>query len=290
MKTPAVQEGTQVYGLIGDPVAHSVSPAMHNAAFQKLGLNCFYAPFRVAPADLAEAVAGLRALNVRGFNVTIPHKVAVMRCLDEVDPLVEDLGAVNCVVNQAGYLKGYNTDAGGFLRALRGAGFELAGKTIAVLGAGGAGRAIAFILADKGADLILLNRHRESAEKLCARLSGRFRREFRANDLSAASLRESLKEADLVVNATSLGMTPVEDISPVPARLLRKRQTVFDVVYNPLETRLLRDAQKKGARVIGGIEMLVWQGAVAFELWTGRKAPVETMRRAAIQALGKDEN
>jgi shikimate dehydrogenase len=289
MKTPFEKAGTRVYGIIGDPVGHSVSPAMHTAAFKRLGLDCQYVPFRVEREKLRAAVEGLKALNVSGFNVTIPHKVAIMRYLDELDTLAENLGAVNCVVNQGGYLKGYNTDAGGFLRALVAAGFNPTKKSVAILGSGGAGRAIAFILADKGADLVIFNRHVEAAYEIAEGLSGKFRREIRALKLSPTNLKAGLDRVDLLINATSLGMVPAAGVSPVPAGLMRKDLAVFDLVYNPLRTRLLEDASRKGAKAIGGLEMLVHQGAVAFELWTGQKAPLATMRRAALAALKKYE-
>ncbi len=275
----------QVCALIGDPVAHSVSPAMHNAAFRAVGLDWVYVPLRVEAAHLREAVSGLKALNFAGFNVTIPHKVSVIPHLDDLDTLAENLGAVNTVVNQDGYLKGHNTDASGFLRALEGEGFSPAKKKVVMLGAGGAARAASFVLADKGASLTILNRHPRGAEDLSARLSGTFRRDIRAFELTSGNLRESLVGADLLVNTTSLGMAPELDFSPVPRYLLKKKLVVFDIIYNPLRTRLMREAAEKGAKVIGGLEMLVQQGAVAFELWTGRPAPVDIMRSAAQGAL-----
>lgn len=281
---------TQVCALIGDPVSHSVSPEMHKAAFKERGLDYVYVPFQVKPDSLKEAISGLRALNIKGFNVTIPHKVAVMQYLDDLDPLAETLGAVNTVTNQDGILKGYNTDAAGFLQALNVAKVRTEGKKVVILGAGGAARAIAFILVDRGADLTILNRHPGAAQELADRLCRTFRKESVAMELNTGNLRSSLAEADLLVNTTSVGMSPNANGSIVAPRLLKKDLTVFDIVFNPHETKLLKDAQKKGAQIISGIEMLVWQGAAAFELWTGERAPVDTMRRAALKGLGAHED
>jgi shikimate dehydrogenase len=280
---------TKVCALIGDPVEHTVSAAMHNAAFAELGLDFIYVPFRVQPERLAEAVAGLRALDVRGFNVTIPHKVAVMRLLDGLDPRAEKIGAVNTVVNEDGKLRGYNTDAAGFLRALSEGGIEPEGKKIVVLGAGGASRAISYVLAEKGAELTILNREQELdwAWDIAKLIEYDLWKRVTVLELRKDLLAGALKDADVLVNATSVGMSPDVDVCPVPARMLRQDLVVFDVVYNPIETRLLREARAAGARTISGVEMLVWQGALAFETWTGQPAPFDVMRRAALEALKK---
>jgi shikimate dehydrogenase len=280
---------TLICALIGDPVEHTMSPAMHNAAFKKLGLDFLYIPFRVKPGQLHEAVTGLRALNVRGFNVTIPHKVTVMPYLDSLDPPAEKIGAVNTVVNDGGALKGYNTDAEGFLRALRDKRIRPAGKNIVVLGAGGASRAISFSLAGEGAELTILNRKLELdwAENIARLIRKELGREIKVGELNPRSLAPALARADILVNATSVGMTPNSRNSPVPARLLKPHLVVFDIVYNPIETRLIKEAKAAGASVISGVDMLAWQGALAFEKWTGRPAPVEVMRREAVKMLGK---
>jgi shikimate dehydrogenase len=276
---------SRVYGIIGDPIEHSVSPAMHNAAFRELGLDYTYVLFLVKSEKLNPAIQGVRALNISGLNVTIPHKVAVIPFLDELDAMAENLGAVNTIVNQNGYLKGYNTDASGFLRALLAEKIDPTRKKIVILGAGGAARAISFILADKGAELTIINRHPGPAERVADRLFRTFRREVRALELNRVNLKAALEDAEIVVNTTSVGMYPSVDETPVPSRFINKRLVVFDIIYNPLRTRLLAEAEKRGAKIISGIEMLVWQGAAALELWTGRQAPVEAMRQAAIQAL-----
>jgi shikimate dehydrogenase len=283
---------TQICALIGDPVEHTVSPAMHNAAFKKLGLDYLYIPFRVEPERLAQAVAGLRALNVRGFNVTIPHKVSIIPLLDRLDPLAAKIGAVNTVVNTGGLLQGYNTDAEGFLRALTGRGIDPLGKNIVILGAGGASRAISFVLARHGARLTILNRKLELdwAVDIARLIQKELGKDVKVGELTPRTLSPALAKADMLVNATSVGMSPAGARSPVPARLLKRRLVVFDIVYNPIETKLLREAKAAGAKVIGGVAMLAWQGALAFEKWTGQPAPVDLMRREAVKMLEGYEN
>jgi shikimate dehydrogenase len=278
---------TKICGLIGDPVAHSVSPAMHNAAFEKLGLDYIYLPFRVEKDNLAGAIEGLRALGIRGLNVTIPHKVAVIPLLDELEPLAVKTGAVNTIVNDEGYLTGYNTDADGFLRALLAKGIEPEGKKVVVLGAGGASRAISFTLAEKGAEIIILNRKLEMdwAVKLANNISQFAIKEARAMELKDENLSLAMEAADILVNATNVGMNPDIDRSLLPTRLFRPGLVVFDAVYNPLKTRLLSEAELVGAETISGIEMLVWQGALAFKIWTGVKAPLDVMKMEAIKIL-----
>jgi len=278
---------TRICGLIGDPVEHSMSPVMQNAAFRELKLDYIYVPFRVKSAELGQAIAGMRALNIRGLNVTVPHKVAGVQFLDELDHLAEKIGAVNTIVNDDGVLTGYNTDATGFLQALLEREIEPSGKTAVILGAGGAARAIAFILAERGATLLILNRALELdwAEELARRLSETFNKKVEALELNRENLAPALDKADILVNATSVGMSPTADETPVPADRLRPDLIVYDIVYNPMKTRLLREAEAAGASTIGGVDMLVWQGALAFEKWTGRKAPVELMKREVIRLL-----
>jgi shikimate dehydrogenase len=289
MREMSISGKTRLCGLIGDPVEHSMSPAMHNAAFRELGLDFLYLPFRVKREELGKAIEGVRALNIKGLNVTIPHKVAVIQFLDELDPLAEKIGAVNTIVNDDGLLKGYNTDASGFLQTLLERGIEPEGRNIVILGAGGASRAVSFILADRGAHLVILNRLLELdwAEELASRISQIFSKEVEALELNRENLVGALGKADILVNATSVGMSPNIDETPVASDLLRPGLTVFDIVYNPIKTRLLREAEMAGAKTIGGLDMLVWQGALAFEKWTGRKAPIELMKKEAIKLLEK---
>jgi len=276
---------TRLCGVIGDPIEHTMSPAIHNAAFIQMGLDYIYIPFHVKEEELGKAIDGMRALNIRGLNVTLPHKVTIIPFLDELDSLAEKIGAVNTVTNDEGVLKGFNTDASGFLQALLEGGIEPKGKRVVVLGAGGASRAISFILAERGTHLVILNRRLERAAELAGRMSTTFSKEVRTLKLIAENLTWALEEADILINTTSVGMSPNISETPVPSNLLRPDLIVSDIVYNPIKTRLLREAEEAGAKTINGVDMFVWQGALSFERWTGVKAPVELMREEAIKEL-----
>ena len=291
MRNRVISGKTRVCGVIGDPIEHTMSPVMHNAAFSELGIDYVYLPFRVRKKELGEAIAGARALNLAGLNVTIPHKVSVISFLDELDPLAEKIGAVNTIVNNNGVFRGYNTDATGFLQALLDKGVKPADKKVVILGAGGASRGISFILAESGANLVILNRQLEMtwAENLAREISQVFEKETKALELNDENLVMVLEGADILVNATSVGMSPDIDKTPVPTRLLRSTPVVFDIVYNPIQTRLRRGAQAAGAKTISGLDMLAWQGALAFEKWTGLKAPLELMKKEAIKALESEK-
>jgi shikimate dehydrogenase len=292
MANKVITGKTRICGVIGNPIEHTMSPIMHNAAFKKLGLDYIYIPFRVSNEELAEAVDGMRALNIRGFNVTIPHKVTVMPMLDGLDPLAEKVGAVNTVVNNDGNLRGYNTDATGFLQALLERGVEPRGKNTVVLGAGGASRAVSYVLAERGAHLTILNRQLELdwAEALAERIAEDFKKEVRVLELGFENLAIAMERADILINATSVGMSPNSQETPVPARLLKPELVVFDIVYNPIRTRLLQEAEAAGAHTIEGVDMLAWQGALAFEKWTEQTAPLYLMRKEAIKVLEKHED
>lgn len=277
----------RICGIIGDPVEHTMSPVMHNAAFNKLGLDFIYIPFLVKKEFLKEAIEGMKAMNIRGLSVTQPHKVEVMKLLDSIDPLAEKMGTVNTIVNDSGILTGSNTDAGGFLRGLLENGIEPTGKNVVVLGAGGASRAVSFILADRGANLVILNRllELEWAESLAERISSNFSVKVEALELTSNNLKKAIVEADILVNTTNVGMSPDTDKTLVDPDLLRQGLVVYDVIYNPIKTRLLKEAEKAGAKIISGLDMLVYQGVIAFEKWTGQKAPVEVMKEAALKSL-----
>ncbi|MEM1562299.1 MAG: shikimate dehydrogenase [Candidatus Bathyarchaeia archaeon] len=285
-----VSGGTKVCALIGCPVEHSLSPAMHNAAFQHLGLDYIYVAFNVPPERLGDAVLGIKGLGIYGVNVTMPHKINVIKYLDELDEGARLAGSVNTILNRGEKLVGYTTDGLGALRALRHAGVDPAGRKVVILGAGGASRAICFALANHVRELIILNRTLERAVKLADEL----RRVFsfvgvRAGLLSDNVLEDVLKDTDILINATSVGMKPNINETPVKRELLHGNLTVFDIVYEPLETRLLKEAKSVGARTVDGLWMLVYQGALSFEIWTGAKAPVEVMREAALKRLGEKE-
>ncbi len=292
MGSSLISGKTRVCGVIGDPIEHTMSPVMHNTAFEKLGIDYLYVPLRVRKEELDKAVDGMRALNIRGLNITIPHKVAIIPYLDKLDPLAEKIGAVNTIVNDDGVLTGYNTDATGFRQALLERGVEPEGKNMVIMGAGGASRAISFILTERGAHLVILNRLLELdwAEELARRLSQVFTKEIEALELNERNLARVLERADILINATSVGMSPDIDETSVPSKLLKPGLVVFDIVYNPIKTRLLREAEEAGAQTISGLDMLVWQGALSFEKWTGLKAPVEVMREEAIKELKRHEN
>lgn len=274
------EAGTKLIRLIGKPVAHSLSPAMHNAAFAELGLDYKYSVFEVDEKDLESAVQDLRAPEVRGANVTMPHKVAVMQHLDEFDSLAEKIGAVNTIVNENGKLKGYNTDAFGALATLEhekiGLKGKLKGKRVLLLGAGGAGMAIAFALAEKGSKLVITDREIGRAEALAKKLGA-----------EAVELKDvGSVDAEIVINATPVGMHPNEGEMPVEESIL-KGKIVFDIVYHPVETKMLKAAKRLGCTAVGGLDMLVLQAASSFELWTGKTAPVDVMKTAVLKVLGK---
>ena len=286
---------TKIVGLIGWPVEHSLSPPMHNAAFCAVGLDWHYIPLPVRLAEVVAAVRGLVALGLRGANVTVPHKQTVLPMLDFVDPDARAMGAANTLVvnrdpGDSPRICGYNTDVGGFLRALRQGGFEPEhADHITVIGAGGAARAVVFgLLRESSASIEIVNRTLNNAVTLVQNLV-RDRRDaerLRAVTLTDDTLIESAQRADLLVNATSVGLWPKGDESPWPNTVRVPRHlTVFDLVYNPIETRLLQQARDAGALTIDGLGMLIEQGALAFELWTGYEAPVHVMRTACEKTL-----
>jgi shikimate dehydrogenase len=280
---------TRVLGVIGHPVEHTSSPAMHNAAIAALGLDYVYAAFPVRPEALGQAIAGMRALQVRGLNVTVPHKVGVMALLDELSPEARAIGAVNTIDHCEGRLIGHNTDAFGIMESLRvDGGLEILPARIALLGAGGAARAIlyALLLRPEVEHVALLNRTPERASALAADLDPQGRRvQPGALDGSATGL---LRDAGLLINSTSIGMHPHPNASPLPdPSCLHAGIVVLDIVYNPLETLLLRQARTAGARPVDGLGMLARQGARAFTIWTDVEPPVEVMRAAALERLGK---
>jgi shikimate dehydrogenase len=281
----AVNGKTKVCAIIGDPVEHSLSPAMHNAAFKELGLNLVYVAFAVTKSELENAISGVRSLGLRGLNVTMPHKNAVIKYLDEVDSTAESIGAVNTILNSQGKLTGYNTDGIGAMIALQENGVTVDEKKMVILGAGGAAKAIAHEAAQDAEELVVLNRTAEKAEQLAKDLNKKFETNVKSGTLSPELLKKELKDTDILVNATSVGMSPETNRSPVPTDLLRQDMCVMDIIYNPLETKLAKDAKTVGAKVVSGLEMLVYQGAAAFEAWTNCPAPVEVMKKAALTKL-----
>lgn len=267
---------TKVVALIGHPVEHTLSPAMHNAAFEALGLDYRYVAFPVPPEALRDAVAGVKALSLAGVNVTVPHKEKVIPLLDEVAEEAAFIGAVNTVVNRAGRLHGYNTDGRGFMRSLAEEGVSAAGKTVLVLGAGGASRAISYYLSEQASRLLLFDIDRDKAERLTADLQ-----RIRGSVAHLESI-EDLAGVDIVVNATPLGLKPSDSL-PLDVSLLSRTQTVGDLVYR--ETPFLREAAAKGCKTFHGVGMLLWQGVLAFELWTGVMPPHQLMREVLVKGM-----
>ena len=272
---------TQIYGLIGDPVEHSFSPPMMNAVFSYMNLDACYLAFQVEEKKVSEAIAGIRALNFAGVNVTVPHKSAVIPYLDEVSPLAKKIGAVNTISNVKGRLKGTNTDFSGFIRSLKTLNFSPKKKTIALLGSGGSARALVAGLADAGALRVMVhNRTAERAEKLVTEFS----RYFPLTQLEAVSL-QTIHETplDLLVNTTTVGMFS-SDI-PVDLKECRKISLLADVIYNPRQTSLLKQAEELGITAVNGIGMLLYQGCDAFTFWTGKQAPEEVMRNQLLSLI-----
>ena len=270
---------TQFCGVIGNPVEHSLSPAIHNAAFQKLGMNFVYLAFRVDA--IGDAIKGLRALGgFRGASVTIPHKVSVVPFLDDIESMAQQIGAVNTILAIDGKLIGYNTDATGALRALREGGAPLKNETVAMLGSGGAARAIAFALAvESGIScLILLGIEEKERTALAADLRTKTTMNVVDSYLDEAALKAVLPQARVLIHCTPIGMAPKVGKSCVPAVLLHPGLTVMDIVYNPRNTQLLLDARAAGCCTIPGLEMFLHQAAAQFELWTNKAAPTDVMR------------
>jgi shikimate dehydrogenase len=270
---------TQLCGVIGNPVEHSLSPAIHNAAFQKLGLNFVYLAFRVDA--IGDAIKGLRALgNFRGASVTIPHKVAVVPFLDAIEPTARHIGAINTIVATGGTLKGYNTDATGALRALRENSVALRGRQVVILGSGGAARAIAFALgSETGIDrLTILGIDGQERTALTRDLQSKTGMTVQDLPLDEGTLRKLLPDAHVLIHCTPLGMSPKVHETSVPATILHAGLTIMDIVYNPRDTRLLKEAKAAGCCVIPGLEMFLYQAAAQFELWTNQAAPTDVMR------------
>ena len=271
---------TQLCGLLGNPVEHSLSPAIHNAAFRQLGLNFVYLAFPVQ--DLEGAVRGLRALgHIRGLSVTIPHKVTILPLLDSVETTAKHIGSVNTIVKDRGLLVGSNTDASGALQALQQGGVETTGQRVVILGSGGAARAIAFALGVEGKieHLTLLGVDEQERTALANDLKAKTSILLHDHALTPETLQSALAQAQLLIHCTPIGMHPKVDESCVPKHLLHRDLTVMDIVYNPLNTRLLQDAQAAGCRTIKGINMFLYQAVGQFELWTGKPAPIEVMRK-----------
>ena len=278
----AITTRTKLVAILGSPLGHTLSPAMHNAAFQALGLDYYYLPVEVSSEHLGMVVGGLRWMNYAGFNVTMPHKIEIRQFLDETDSLADLVGAVNTVVIRDGRLKGYNTDGIGFVRALeKEKNTSVRDKKVLILGAGGAARSIALALAANSVrEIAICNRTPDKADELAGHINRQLRPCSYTLQLETGSAAASLAEMDIIINTTSIGMAPDLEGLPLDTRLLNPRQTVCDIVYHPRQTRLLREAENIGCSTMNGLAMLIYQGAEAFSLWTGQPAPVAIMREA----------
>ncbi|MFO8049966.1 MAG: shikimate dehydrogenase [Desulfosudaceae bacterium] len=276
-----VDANTDLFCVFGEPVAHSKSPVMHNAAFAETRVNGVYVALAVN--DIGAAMAAVRTLGISGASVTIPHKVSIMEHLDEVDETARKIGAVNTVINRNGHLRGVNTDWQGAARALSEK-TEISGKQVLVLGAGGAARAVAYGIVAAGGRLLIANRTASRGEKLAEEFGGR------AMSITEAESLVAEGAIDILINTTPVGMTPNEDHAPLSGTGLKQGMTVMDIVYNPLETGLLKMARAAGCRIVDGATMFVYQGACQFELWTGVRAPLTVMRRVLLNELATDNS
>jgi len=279
---------TQLCAVIGNPISHSMSPAIHNAGYNALGLDFAYLPCQVD--DVKGMLDGMRAMhNFRGLSVTIPHKITAMDYVDEVVETDQVIGSINTIVKQDGKLVGMGTDGPGALKALTDAGVVLDGKVVLMLGCGGAARAIAFTLAQKTglAELCMLDINAGMLQGLTADLQANCGAKISSALMSHTSLAAAMGRADVIIHCTPIGMHPKEDVSLVPAELFRPGQAVFDIVYNPLKTKLLTDAEAKGLQIVSGVEMFINQAVLQFEVFTGGPAPEEVMRRVVMESLSQ---
>ncbi|SHJ84413.1 shikimate dehydrogenase [Malonomonas rubra DSM 5091] len=283
----SISPKTQFCALIGNPVGHSMSPAIHNAAFAATGQDFVYVACQVE--DVAGALTGMRALgNFRGMSVTIPHKIEVMQHVDEISETDRAIGSINTVICDNGKLRGLGTDGPGALKALTDAGVDLTDKTVLMLGCGGASRAIAFTLANRSelAELVMLDIDKEFLQGLTSDLQQKTDKQISSAVMTESSIGAAMAKSDIIIQCTPVGMHPKENGTLVPAELFRAGQVVFDVVYNPLETRLLQEAKAAGCITISGVEMFINQAILQFEQFTGIDAPTEVMRNVVLKELG----
>jgi len=279
---------TQLCAVIGNPIAHSLSPAIHNAAYQALGLDFLYVAFRVE--DVKNALAGMRALqNFRGMSITIPHKIDAMKYVDTIDTVDREIGAINTVIRNDGKLIGLGTDGPGALKALIDAGVNANDKTILMLGAGGAARAVAFTLVRHTylKRICILDINQDLLGDLTKDLLKGSRIDIASDRFTDTALEKEMEKADIIIHCTPVGMHPNENTSLIPDHLFQPGQVVFDIVYTPLETRLLSDARSRGLKTISGVEMFINQAILQFERFTGKDAPVKVMRRVVMEHLEK---
>ncbi|OWT33800.1 shikimate dehydrogenase [Methanobrevibacter sp. 87.7] len=283
-----IDGNTLLFGIVGDPVGHSLSPLMHNANIESLGLNYAYVPFHVKKENIQNLISGAKALNIQGLNVTIPHKIEVIKYLDEIDSLAENIGAVNTIKFTDGIAKGYNTDAIGAMTALKEK-TDIKNKNVLVLGAGGASRAISYALCEEDVNSItILNRHINKAEALADDISSKT--DYTVSYDLQSNSNKYLKDTDIIINTTPNGMYPHVDDKPlIYAQEMNSDMAVFDIVYTPLETGILKEAKKIGATRISGIKMFLYQGVESFKIWTGIDANSKVMEDVILKASGIDD-
>ncbi len=277
---------TKILCIIGNPIEHSMSVTMHNAAIQKLGLNYVYVAFKVFQNDLSSAINGLRAFNIKGSSITIPHKITAMKYLDKIEPMAKNIGAINTIKNENGILIGRNTDGEGFLKSIREHDYDLKDKKIILFGAGGAARACAFYLAKEVAGITIINRTNDRMNDLILKLQSKYEIPIKGINISKSEdIKKEIENSDMLVNTTPVGMYPDGNESLVKQSWLHPELFVVDVIYSPIQTKLLQKASSIGCNVLPGVDMLVNQGIIAFKWWTGVSPDKKLMKQVVLNEL-----
>ena len=275
---------TEIYGVIGHPITHTISPNIHNTAFKQLKMNAVYIAFDVFPENLKKAVDGLKSIGINGFNVTIPHKTSIIPCLDKIDPLAKRISAVNTVKNVNDKFFGFNTDIDGVLNTFQQKNIDINGRKVVLVGAGGAAKAIGFALAPLAKELVILNRTERNAVKLAKSIL-QDSNTVKGKRLTPQTIAKELEDTQVLINATPIGMHPNSGNSIVKKDLLHDKLTVLDIVYNPIETKLLTDAKSKGAKTLNGLSMLIYQAASSFKIWTNVEINPLIMLKTATKVM-----
>jgi len=287
LKEFEINASTKILCVIGDPIAHSMSPLMHNSAIQDLKINYSYIAFHVKNDQLKKAIDGMRAFQIQGMNVTIPHKLSVIPFLDEIDPLANQIGAINTIKNVDGRLIGRNTDGEAAIQAISDAGITLKNKKVVIIGTGGAARAIAFYMAKETQEITLINRSQPSMQLLKENLEKYYSITIKSRLQSDPCNKALIADADILINTTPIGMIPKIEESPIPAEWMHNKLFVFDIVYNPMNTKLLQNAHQCGCATLGGLDMLINQGALAFEWWTSKKPNRQLMKQRVLEYIAQ---
>jgi shikimate dehydrogenase len=280
---------TKILCIIGHPIAHSMSPLMHNIILQDLNLDYLYVAFDIEPSRLEDAIRAMKALKIKGMNITLPYKEKAIPYLDKIDPLAEKIGAVNTVKLKDNLLIGKNTDAEGAILALQDSGVDFNGRNVVLLGSGGAAKAVSYAIINNINNLTILNRTEKNAIKLKDRLIKSSNASIEAKKLNERNLMIEIKKADILINATPIGMYPYQNESPVPEKLIHEELTIFDLIYNPLETQIIKDAKKKGCKTLNGLDMLIYQGSLALKWWIGIE-PNKILLKNKLMDILKEKN